>query len=104
MNKHIKKELFLLSIMIVVIIIGVISAWLLFNNSLSPKIYVRESTVEKVDIEEGTVTIQCVQSKVDNIRKFKEGQKVKVWFSIPYHDVDAWYCDKINIKDIEIIE
>lgn len=104
MNKHLKQELVVLTIVLVIVFVGVILAWLLFKDSLSPEMVVIESTIERVDKKDGTITVDCVQSKVDDISKFKEGQKVKVWFLIPRNDEDVWKCDKNKIENVKIME
>ncbi|QGH35903.1 hypothetical protein GI584_18415 [Gracilibacillus salitolerans] len=104
MNKHLKQELLLLSIVMVIVLVVVLFVWLVFKDSLRPETIVRKSTVEKVNKQEGTITVECVQSKVDDISEFEEGQNVKVGFTIPRSDEDVWNCNKNKIKDVEIME
>ncbi|WP_018930410.1 hypothetical protein [Gracilibacillus lacisalsi] len=104
MDKHVKQELLLISIVLVIVLVVAFFFWLLFKDFLSPEIVIRESKVEKVNKEEGTITIECVQSKVEKISEFEEGQNVKVWFAIPRSDEDVWNCNKNKIKDVEIID
>ncbi|MGP4038527.1 hypothetical protein ACTWP4_01265 [Gracilibacillus sp. D59] len=104
MNKHIQRELSLLSLVLVIVFVVIFIAWLLFKDSLSLETVVRESTIERVNKQEGTITVECVQSKVDEISKFKEGQKVKVWFAVPRSDEDLWNCKENKIKGVEVLE
>ncbi len=104
MNKHLKQELLLLSIVMVIVLVVVLFVWLVFKDSFRPETIVRKSTVEKVNKQEGTITVECVQSKVDDISEFEEGQNVKVWFTIPRSDEGVWNCNKNKIKDVEIME
>ncbi|WHY84043.1 hypothetical protein QNH39_15275 [Neobacillus novalis] len=105
MNNHLKQELLFMSIYLLIVIVAVFLAWLLFfKDAYSPRTVVRESEIEKIDKKEAMITVECVQKKVDDISVYKLGQKVKVWFSVPKNNNDVWECNKIKIKDLEIIE
>jgi cytochrome b subunit of formate dehydrogenase len=105
MNNHIKQELLFMSIYLLIVIVAVFLTWFFFlKDPYSPRTVVRESEIERIDKIEAMITVECVQKKVDDISIYKLGQKVKVWFSVPKNDHDVWECNKIKIKDLEIIE
>ena len=101
MDKHMKQELFLLSIILPVILTGIFVGRSLFAGVTSEDYDVKEGTVHEINEQEEIVTVNGFKIRVSNLDKYEEGQKVKVWMKDRADDVMPEFP---IVKKIEILE